>query len=82
MHETYDHILTDVKDDQDVAQLLCWIAFANKPPTEKELAEVPCIQFQDVEFSYEPERRISDIMRICSSLVTSTEGKFIIITEI
>ena len=78
LHETYDRILSGLEDDQDVPQILCWIAFSYRPLTQEELAEVPCIQFLDThstKFQYQPELRIHDILSLCSSLVTSTEGE-------
>ena len=80
LDETYDRILLAIKKkDHDYAKIfLQWLCFAVRPLTLSELAATATV---DLSAENEPEYKsdnelqdIKDVLQICSSLITKSEG--------
>ena len=80
LDETYDQILLGIKKKyrDHTKMFLCWLSFAARPMTLKELAATATVDLTAEDGpQYEPDNQFQNIQRvltICSSLVVKSEG--------
>ena len=87
LDETYDRIVLGIKEkDHGYLKLfLQWLSFAVRPLSLRELAATAAVDlFAENGPEYKSDNELQDIgvvLRICSSLVMESEGKFRIIPD-
>jgi hypothetical protein len=79
LDDTYAQILLKIDEDysQDALKILQWLVHSARPLRIEEIAEVIAVD-TDNKPGFDPERRLwnpEDVLRICSSLVTTTISK-------
>lgn len=92
LEETYDRILDEISDSykSEVRAVLQWLAFAQRPMRQEEIAEI--VAFDEAHTKFCIKKRLLnplDILTICSSLLVSQRASYehseygeVVITEL
>ena len=80
LNESYDRIISriDQRRQDDARKFFQWLAFSIRPLQLAELAEVAAVDFHSRDLPWFDRRRryydAKDVLRVCSGLVSITEG--------
>lgn len=80
LDDTYERILSNIDESYavEVQKVLQYLAFCQWAPTLAEMVEILAIDWDDDEPHFDAQNRIpdpKDILNMCSSLVTTSEGR-------